>query len=904
MANIGDLILRLIADGSDLAPSVKAQAEKAGDEGAKTLGAKLSAGLKTNGLKAFAGAAASAFAIATKGALDLEDVQVELQRSTGLTADAARDATKALNGIAGRNVTDINAVAGAFEKVHNDLGLTGQAAIDTTEEFVKFGRATKQGPSDAVAAFDDILDAWNLTADQSQGLMDKLVVSQQKWGGSIEDRERDLAQLAPQLRAMNATTDDGIALLNLFAASGLDGSKAMFALNTAVQKIKPGQTFDDLVRQVAAIPDPTKRAQKAIELFGARGGVALANVLRPGIKGLQDFGISATDSAGATDKAADALDSSIRGKIRKAISEASAALRGFGQDFGPALTGIASLGTLVAGLFPGLGPKIASGLAGALKAVAKSGAVRTAASAVGEGIGTVVGAVTGVAARIAQSISTALGGLLEKAGIKLLASQAGTVIGGIFGSAMGTATKLTEQVTGAIGGLAGGKVAVVAEAAGRALGLTMGRAIALAIPIGLLAFQDDIKKGTRDLFNGLFGTDLPDPKVLFPAPGQDQSKAVDDYNRAVSDTSALLDEEERQAEQATAQVEAMTKAQIEGSQTAGNATKNWQAAAAGAYDDIKRRLADNAKAVKAWRQAFRDGLFKGIDDARQARSGLDAEFQQVLDDLKNYRTRTGQEAHIFGQLVNKEFRKGLHDTRPEVRKEVEGVQLDALNALLPLVRKGDKVGKDTMTALRDGMNSKNEEVRRVATQIYQTITGRLPKAADGARSGQSTGQGLANGLNAKAGPISAAARHIRQLIEANLPSKITTTIDVNVRYRYPGSKSGFAAEGGTFAPGGTAIVGEAGQPERVTSLPGGGFRVDPLVRAPSMPSIAAMAPRTLATASSESLTINGGVHLHGVGSDVSPAAARRFSEQFVADASARMFRVQGARRGMSPAVRP
>jgi phage-related minor tail protein len=206
------------------------------------------AGAAGTAFKAMGGVASAGFALATQGAIELEDAQVDIQRETGLTADAARDAAKAINGIAGRNVSDIKTVSAAFEKVHNDLGLTGQAALDVTEQFVEFGRATKQGPAEAVSAFDDILDSFGITADHSGEIMDKLVASHQKYGGAIDANEAALAGMAPQLKALNLNIDDGIGLLNLFASSGLDAAGAQKALNTAITKLPAGHLAQRLHR--------------------------------------------------------------------------------------------------------------------------------------------------------------------------------------------------------------------------------------------------------------------------------------------------------------------------------------------------------------------------------------------------------------------------------------------------------------------------------------------------------------------------------------------------------------------------------------------------------------------------------------------------------------------------------
>jgi hypothetical protein len=75
------------------------------------------------------------------------------------------------------------------------------------------------------------------------------------------------------------TLEDGNALLNLFAASGLDASKAQTALNSAVKNLPEGVSLKQFLRNLAAIEDPQKRANRAIEVFGARAGVGIANAV-------------------------------------------------------------------------------------------------------------------------------------------------------------------------------------------------------------------------------------------------------------------------------------------------------------------------------------------------------------------------------------------------------------------------------------------------------------------------------------------------------------------------------------------------------------------------------------------------------------------------------------------------
>lgn len=957
---IVDLFGRLLVDDGGFKGAVVKTADDAGRAASDTLGKHLSSGFKTTAIKTFAGVAASAFAIATKGALDLEDVQVDLQRTTGLTADAARDAAKAINGIAGRNVTDISKVSATFEKVHNDLGLVGDAAIATTEEFVKFGRATDQGPAEAVSAFDDILDAWNLTADKSGAIMDKLIVSHQRYGGSIEDDQRALAQFAPQLKALNGTIDDGIALLDLFKASGLDAGKALSALNTAVTHLKPGQTLNDLVAEITAIEDPTQRAQKAIEIFGAKGGVALANALRPGIHSLDDFGISAEDAAGATDKAVDVIDTSVRGRLEKALSEAGAALRGFGQDFGAGLTGVASLGTLFAGLggdklASAVFDKVAKPVAQALREAGQKGA-----DALGDGIQTVLSGAEG----------TVVGNFIASRIEAIADPTKNTVIGNAWRGAGSKAATLyleglyaADRVEGALigalgakwGGIAGkafaaaaalASAAFVAELADLALpkvedlGVQIHKALGLPDldlnprdwpwPLGDKGAPDWARIGQGAKEGGtLIETDLT--QGFRDAAGaehvdQDIADQFAAATKAAADAAAASDVKARYAAAAAADVDAYNR-----SLSGPEVRARMMAAAAEAGLAASQGLAVTAqefrKAGIADDQAYADGL-------HDERDAIDQGMEDLKNLIANQLSKTKEIAHDFGLLASKDLAKGLTSGDPAVRRAAQAEKERILERLDELATQPGKIGKNGMLALakaikssdpdvraaalsigqantdalKAGMRSKDPQVRAAARALYRIIEGQLDNKPGGHTAGANTAQGTADGINSKSGPngpIARAARHVRTLIEANLPSVITTTVNVNVRYHYPGSKSGFAAEGGVFAAGGSAYVGEKGQVERVDSLPGGGFRVTPL----HIPATPDLRPRTLGALGAAAtrlggLAIYGGIHLHGIGSDVSVGAARRFAQQFVEDASARMYRTQGARRGLGPAVVP
>lgn len=438
--NIGDVFLSLRGDGSKLQIDAQREGQKAGQTGGKAFGLTFKGAARAGfvGLGAVAGAA---FGIAAKGAAELDAATRQFQADTGATAEEATKASQAIASMYRDNLQGFDQISAALSKVHTDLGLTGADAEKTAGLFLKFSTATGQDAASAVSSLDNVLDAWNKTGADANGVLDLLVASHQKYGGSLEENQQALAALAPGLQALGADLNDGVGLLNLFETAGVDSSKAVAALNKAVKGLKPGQTLDDLIKQISSIEDPTLRAQEAIRVFGAKGGVQLANALKPGVNSLREFVPAAEDIEGATKRASDAVESGFGNQFKLILKNAGGALAEFGNNFGPLL--------LVAGQF---GPKMISAISGGLGAIA----------------------------------GKLFPGLIAK--VLPGAIIAGTTSGTAMGAAAAVAEVATET-TGVVAGQAavGAAAAPAAAAAGTSIGSAMGAAAALALPIALTA---------------------------------------------------------------------------------------------------------------------------------------------------------------------------------------------------------------------------------------------------------------------------------------------------------------------------------------------------------------------------------------------------------------------------------
>lgn len=464
MASIGDLFFGVKPDMSGFESEVRAKAQQAGDTASQSMGQRIGGGLRRAAPAIFAGvgaAAAGVFAVGAAGAVALDTAMANYAATTGDTAEELERVTKRTNDLYRVNEDSYEAIAATQAALRTDLGLTQDQLDEHTQSFLDFAKVTGQDNVQAVQRLDDVLDAWNLDADRSIGLMDQLKASHEKYGGDVGANADALSRLAPQLQGMNLSVDEGIGLLNLFAASGLDAQSASTALNTAIRNLEPGQTFDDLVKEISSIEDPTLRSQRAIEIFGSRGGVSLAQALRPGIDSLDDFMISQEEATGAVSDASEVYDSAFSRQIKLWIKNIGGMATELVQNLGPGIGGVAAAAPVLGGALRPLFNLMKTGALGAIPmlvgAIGKIGPVLTGL-ATGP-IGIILAAVAG----LFLAWQTNFLGIRDI--VENVVGWIGDVAVPLFEGAFNAIKAVVETVVGIIVGIIGGIADVVGTVA-------------------------------------------------------------------------------------------------------------------------------------------------------------------------------------------------------------------------------------------------------------------------------------------------------------------------------------------------------------------------------------------------------------------------------------------------------
>lgn len=388
MASIEDLFFTFRGDDSQL----QVDAGKAGNKAGQTLGQRLSAGAKV-GLVGLGAGAGALFGIASKGGAELTEAVAKYRAETGATAQEAEAAQASIGKLYRNNIAGFEELGAVLGAVKTNLGLAGEEGEKAAQRILDFAKVTGQDAVVATGQLDDIMDSLNLSYEQGSAVLDQLVASQQKFGGSVEGNAAALAALAPALNAANLSVDDGIGLLNLFAASGIDAADAPAALTKALTKVESPAELQQLIDDINATQDPFERAAKASELFGKKAGAKLANAL-DGVD-FQTFIVGATEAGGAIDTASRVIDESPLNRLKLALKGLAGPLADVGTKFGPLVLGFTQLGggKAIAMAAAGIGglagkalPLLVTGLAGLLPALGGT------LAAIGSGIGGLIAA--------------------------------------------------------------------------------------------------------------------------------------------------------------------------------------------------------------------------------------------------------------------------------------------------------------------------------------------------------------------------------------------------------------------------------------------------------------------------------------------------------------------------------
>ena len=259
----------------------------------------------TNKVKELGTAAVDSF-------LKLDEGMDTILKKTGASGEELEEMETIAKKLYGSMTSDMNDIGAAVGAVSTRFGVEGDELEQLSQRFLRFAELNGTDVSSSVEQVQKLLSAFGMEGKQAGAVLDLLNQTGQETGINVMTLAQNLQSQATALQEMGLDAAQAAQFLGQVEMSGADVSTVMSSLRTAVKNTsKDGEDLSETLTKFSHYlqtgASDTAKLNKAMELFGSKGGAQMMNAIKDGQITFDNFDQSLTSVAGSVDKTYNAM---------------------------------------------------------------------------------------------------------------------------------------------------------------------------------------------------------------------------------------------------------------------------------------------------------------------------------------------------------------------------------------------------------------------------------------------------------------------------------------------------------------------------------------------------------------------------------------------------------------------
>lgn len=224
-------------------------------------------------------------------------------QKTGATGEALEEMHGIVKNLSTEIPTDFETIGNAVGEVNTRFGVTGDELSALSEEFIQFAQINGTDVTSAVDNTQKALSAFGLGAEDAGALLDRLNLTGQQTGASMDSLLSGLIQNGTAFQEMGLSIDQATAFMGQMETSGATSETVMNGLRKALKNAtKEGIPLNDALAQLQETiltgTDGMDGLTAAYDMFGKSGDQIYAAV-KNGTLDFNALAISAGEAGGS-----------------------------------------------------------------------------------------------------------------------------------------------------------------------------------------------------------------------------------------------------------------------------------------------------------------------------------------------------------------------------------------------------------------------------------------------------------------------------------------------------------------------------------------------------------------------------------------------------------------------------